>query len=216
MNKNYNVSAARLKREKEYRQDSILKAAKKVFFKEGYGRSTMDAIAKCAEITKPTVYQYFKSKDELFFSLMLPVIDSVTARLEEIKTDVSIKQITSIDELFNRLYKELYSIYLADQDSFEIILLFQQQYSLVMELREERRLIIISKVKLFYTRFRELITISVVNNLMKPVDVYQITDLLWINFSGIIQMKAYKPNADQHIKDMLELSKQAIIHYLKI
>jgi len=216
MKNDTNVSAQRLQKEKEYRRNSILEAAKKVFFKEGYAKATMDEIAKYAEITKPTVYQYFKSKDELFFSLMLPILDAVRERLEEIHGAVTLNKMSSIEELFDRIYEQLYSIYLSDPGSFEIIIIFQQQLRLVMQLREERRLIIISKVKLFYTKFRELIKVSIAHNLMKPVDVYQITDLLWINFSGIIQMKAYKPNADQHIKDMLELSKQAIIHYLKI
>ena len=216
MNQNKSVSAARIQREKEYRRDSIMEAAKKIFFKEGYTKATMDSIAKCAEITKPTVYQYFKSKDELFFSLMLPILDTVRERLDEIKTEVSLRKISSIEDLFDKIYGYLYTIYQADPGSFEIIIIFQQQLRLVKALSEERRLIIISKVKLFYTEFRELIKIAIKNQLIKDVDIYHLTDLLWINFSGIIQMKAYKPNADQHIKDMLEFSKEAIIHYLKI
>lgn len=193
-----------------------MEAAKKIFFKEGYAKATMDSIAKCAEITKPTVYQYFKSKDELFFSLMLPILDAVKEHLDEIKTEVSIQKISSVEELFDKIYGHLYDIYCVDPGSFEIIIIFQQQLRLVKSLSEERRLIIISKVKLFYTEFRELISVSIKNQLIKRVDVYHLTDLLWINFSGIIQMKAYKPNADRHIKEMLEFSKEAIIHYLKI
>ena len=216
MKNNFSVSAARVQREKEYRRDSILDAAKQVFFKVGYAKATMDSIAEFAEITKPTVYQYFKSKDELFFSLMLPIIDAIQERLMEIKTEVSQNKITTIEQLFDRIYEQLYTIYLSDPDAFKIIIIFQQQLRLVMALREERKSIIISKVKLFYVHFRELMKVSINHNLIKPVDVYQITDLLWINFSGIIQMKEYKPNADQHIKDMLEFSKQVIIYYLKI
>ena len=210
------ISAARMEREKGYRRDSILEAAKKIFFKEGYAKATMDSIAKCAEITKPTVYQYFKSKDELFFSLMLPILEAVTKRLNEIKAEVDLQKVSSTEELFNKIYHHLYAIYLTDPDSFEIIIIFQQQLRLVKALSEERRMVIISKVKLFYTEFRELIKISIEKQLIKQVNIYQLTDLLWINFSGIIQMKAYKPNADKHIKEMLEFSKQAIIHYLKI
>ncbi len=215
MNNHLSISAARVQREKEYRRNSILNAAKQVFFKVGYAKATMDNIAEFAEITKPTVYQYFKSKDELFFSLMLPLIDTIQERLLEIKTEVSLNKITTIEQLFDRIYDQLYNIYLSDPGSFKIIIVFQQQSRLVLALREERKTIIISKVKLFYVHFRALMEISIGHNLIKPVDVYQITDLLWINFSGIIQMKECKPRADQHIKDMLEFSKQVIINYLK-
>lgn len=216
MNKNKSISVARVQKEKEYRRNSILEAAKQVFFKVGYAKATMDNIAKFAEITKPTVYQYFKSKDELFFSLMLPILDAVIGRLDELKTEVSLQRISSLEDLFDKIYGHLYDIYCVDPGSFEIIIIFQQQLRLIKSLNEGRRLIIISKVKQFYTEFRELISLSIKNKLIKKVDVYHLTDLLWINFSGIIQMKAYKPNADRHIKEMLELSKETIIHYLKI
>jgi len=216
MKNHLSISAARVQKEKEQRRNSILEAAKKVFFKVGYAKATMDDIAKFAEITKPTVYQYFRSKDELFFSLMLPLIDTIQERLLEIKTEVSLNKITTIKQLFGRIYDQLYTIYLSDPGSFKIIIVFQQQSRLVLALRVERKSIIISKVKLFYVHFRALMKISIDHNLIKPVDVYQITDLLWINFSGIIQMKEYKPNANQHVKDMLGFSKQVIINYLKI
>ena len=71
-------------REKNWRIQSILEAAKKIFFAKGYAKATMDEIAFEAEISKPTIYQYFKSKDDLFFSLMLPVIDEIGKQLKKV------------------------------------------------------------------------------------------------------------------------------------
>ena len=48
-----------------------LDAALKVFAKYGYAAATMDAIAAEAGLTKPTLYQYFPSKDDLFHEMML-------------------------------------------------------------------------------------------------------------------------------------------------
>ncbi len=216
MKKNISISTLRLQKEKESRRHSILMAAKQVFFEVGYVKATMDTIAKHAEITKPTVYQYFKGKDELFFSLMIPIIDLVKESLIEIKTGVIDNKIVSTEMLFDTIYNQLFHIYSEDPGTFEIIIIFQHQFRLIMELREERRSIIISKVKLFYTEFRELMEISIQKGLIKPVDLYQITDMIWISFTGIIQMKEYKTNAGQHIKDMMEFSKHVIINYLKV
>ncbi len=47
-----------------------LDAALSVFSNNGYSAATMDAIATEAGMTKPTLYQYFASKEELFKEMM--------------------------------------------------------------------------------------------------------------------------------------------------
>lgn len=55
----------RKQREKEERQESILEAAKVLFYQQGFHDTTMAQIAKQAELAKGTLYLYFKSKEEL-------------------------------------------------------------------------------------------------------------------------------------------------------
>jgi len=52
-------------REKENRVRQIINAAEDIFFSKGVDTATIDEIAKRAEISKGTVYLYFKSKEEL-------------------------------------------------------------------------------------------------------------------------------------------------------
>ena len=54
------------------REARILKAALKVFSEAGYSGATMDAVAAEAGLSKPTLYQYFASKDALFQAMLLP------------------------------------------------------------------------------------------------------------------------------------------------
>lgn len=49
----------------------LLTAALTVFSRNGYTATTMDSIAAEAGLTKPTLYQYFNGKDELFHAMML-------------------------------------------------------------------------------------------------------------------------------------------------
>lgn len=53
------------------KQQRILDAALKVFSQSGYSGASMDAVAAEAGLTKPTLYQYFPSKEMLFESMML-------------------------------------------------------------------------------------------------------------------------------------------------
>lgn len=47
------------------KEEQIIEAARDLFSTYGYKRVSMDEIAKKANVTKKTVYSYFKSKEEL-------------------------------------------------------------------------------------------------------------------------------------------------------
>lgn len=49
----------------------FVSAAIKVFAESGYSGATMDAVAKEAGLSKPTLYQYFDGKEQLFAQIML-------------------------------------------------------------------------------------------------------------------------------------------------
>ncbi len=56
---------------KQAKERRILQAALSVFCSEGYSGASMDAIAASAEVSKPTLYQYFGTKEQLFAAIML-------------------------------------------------------------------------------------------------------------------------------------------------
>lgn len=55
----------RKEREREHRREDILDAAQHVFFEKGLPTATMDEIAEIAELSKGTLYLYYKSKEDL-------------------------------------------------------------------------------------------------------------------------------------------------------
>jgi len=54
-------------------------------FSKGYLKTTMDEIAFEAQISKPTIYQYFNAKEALYSSLMLPFLEEFGAQMERIE-----------------------------------------------------------------------------------------------------------------------------------
>ncbi len=72
----------RKKREKEKRKSMIIDAAEKVFFKKGYENATMDEVAKEAELSKGTLYLYFKSKEILHFEINLKGLNILSNMLK--------------------------------------------------------------------------------------------------------------------------------------
>jgi TetR/AcrR family transcriptional regulator len=61
----------RKEREKEHRREEIINAAQKVFFEKGLQVATMDEIADAAELSKGTLYLYYKSKEDLYLGVMV-------------------------------------------------------------------------------------------------------------------------------------------------
>jgi TetR/AcrR family transcriptional regulator, mexJK operon transcriptional repressor len=59
------------------RENRILEAALTVFARAGYTACTMDAVAAEAGLSKPTLYQYFESKESLFAAMMRGKRDEV-------------------------------------------------------------------------------------------------------------------------------------------
>lgn len=51
------------------RKEQILKAAEKVFARKGFQEATVSDVAREAELSEATIYEYFSSKEELLFSI---------------------------------------------------------------------------------------------------------------------------------------------------
>ena len=73
----------RKEREKEQRRNDIINAAEKLFFSKGYDSVSMDEIANFAEVSKGTLFVYFKNKESLFFAVVLRGARLLNAMIEE-------------------------------------------------------------------------------------------------------------------------------------
>jgi len=74
--------SARKEREKQQRRETILAAARELFFEKGY-RTTMEEISARAELSKGTLYLYFTSKDELYISVIMEGFRILEERMEK-------------------------------------------------------------------------------------------------------------------------------------
>src|SRR6201986_4175353 len=57
--------------DRDARREAILEVAEEVFLEEGFGAASMSTIAARLGGSKGTLYNYFKSKDELFQAYVL-------------------------------------------------------------------------------------------------------------------------------------------------
>jgi AcrR family transcriptional regulator len=115
---------SRKTREGQTRRRELLSAAEVLFAKNGFFKTTMADIAEEAEFAIGTLYQLFRSKEEIYLSL---VDEKVTAYLSEVdaETRSAIGQAAKIDALihtklnFFEHNRSFFRIYVAEWSGFE-------------------------------------------------------------------------------------------------
>jgi AcrR family transcriptional regulator len=114
------------RREREFlaHREEILMAAQKVFAAKGFFSTTMSDIAGEAEFGTGTLYKYFKSKEELYFTLIDEKTEEInrlvraelsqeTSAAERIKTALKLQF-----EFFER-NRDFFRIYISERSRFE-------------------------------------------------------------------------------------------------
>ncbi len=109
--------AERKQREKEARIRQIQNSAASIFYKKGYGDTTMDEIAQAAEISKATIYLYFKSKEDLYFGIIEPALNKLGKRLVKIAGDKS----EAADLTVKKLTDATYDFYEHTPDAYHLV-----------------------------------------------------------------------------------------------
>jgi AcrR family transcriptional regulator len=114
------------RKEREYlaHREEILSAAEKVFAAKGFFPTTMSDIARKAEFGTGTLYKYFRSKEELYFTLIDEKVEEVNrlVKAELSKKTSAIERIKKVLELqfeFIERNRDFFRIYISERNRFE-------------------------------------------------------------------------------------------------
>lgn len=67
------------KTERALKREAVLAAAAHVFSERGYHRASLDEVAQVLNVTKPTLYYYFKNKEAMLFACVQHGLDMLEA-----------------------------------------------------------------------------------------------------------------------------------------
>lgn len=101
-------------------QEKILKTALELFFKYGIKRVTMDDIAKELGMSKKTIYQFYKEKDDLVNQLVVVEMqkqECVFKNIEEQAQD-PIHEIILISNTMSKMMQHINPIFFLDLQKF--------------------------------------------------------------------------------------------------
>jgi AcrR family transcriptional regulator len=113
------TTRARREREKKERRQSILRAAREVFFENGFHRATVDSVAERAEVSKGTVYLYFESKETILAHLLLEGLDEL---IEDLEGAYAADEPLSAEERLRRLGRAYLDFFDREPQYFRLLM----------------------------------------------------------------------------------------------
>ena len=72
-------------RDREVKRDAVIRAAAREFNRKGYHNTSLDDIAARLEVTKPTVYYYVTSKEQLLFQCFVAGVERIRAAFRDVR-----------------------------------------------------------------------------------------------------------------------------------
>ena len=203
----------RRRREIELRRKQIQDAATKLFFSKGLKSTTMDDIAKLSELSMGTLYQYFKSKDELYVSLNVSHSEYTLSRIEKINNNRKLSPEEKVLGLKDALYDSL----LYEPRSLSIIfhtLMEDTLENLSRDMREQILEIVGEVMRQIASIFEE----GIAQDKFLEGNRTEYADILFASFLGLVIWEEAKrkinPNKD-YIKTTLDKSFEILLRGIK-
>lgn len=192
-------------REKQQRRQQILGAAKAVFSARGFLGATMEEIAEAAELGIGTLYLYFRSKEELYVSLLLEAMDLFSAELETIRASSR-----APEEKVRAVWEFFYRYYQAYPDYYRMLMFLHREgvpASLSREVIDEINRRAARNFRLAAAIVREGMEAGVYRR-GRPREV---VDLLWSLMMGLVQLAETRRNLGVEAGTIEELHRNALV-----
>jgi AcrR family transcriptional regulator len=181
-------------------KESVMDAAEKLFESKGYEATTVDEIAYNTGISKATVYAYYKSKEEIWDSLM--------CRYMEFMLEDARKAADGEGTFEERYYKLCFALVAKFEEHPVIYRGTLGKISMDMEQEIYKKIYDVGEAtnEAIADFIRSGIKEGVVR---KDIDIYPVVIMMWSSISGIISMASDK---EEYLKMRFDMSKE---EYLK-
>jgi TetR/AcrR family transcriptional regulator len=178
------TTRARRKREKEERRQSILQAAREVFFENGFHRATVDDVAERAEVSKGTVYLYFESKETILAFLLLEGLDELVEKLEQA---YAASEPLAADERLRRLSIAYLRFFREDPEYFRLLMAMDRgrfQDSVTPEIYQQVLSASLDGLDWVAKAIRQ----GVDEGIFRCCDAQQAASILWATMNGVLEL----------------------------
>ncbi len=198
-------------REKKLRKAAIIDAAEKIFFPHGIKNTTMDQIAEEAELSKGTLYLYFKNKEDLLLEIAVKGLD----KLGELMNQAFDDNKTGLENAYN-MGKTYHQFSIHYKDYYESLVYFESQTLDKISSRKINKIIRTNSplaiIKDVLDKGKEDKTIR------DDIPSYELAIIMWTQLTGILQfirsrkkiMEVFQCDEQELIENHLLIIKDSI------
>jgi len=192
-------------REKENRRNTILRAARKLFFERGFKSVTVDDIATKSEVSKGSIYLCFESKEEIYAQILIADNQALYKRVKNFSaTEATASQLLLE---YSRIYV---NFFLEDTELFRILMTFMLQTG-QMNLTEKQNVELIWSTNQNINVISEIIQKGISSGEFSPVDnVWRLQNAIWGILNGIVSLYVFTGNPTKRIERIHSTVKQGI------
>ena len=177
------------KKEKENRKNTILRAARRLFFDRGFKSVTVDNIAAKSEVSKGSIYLCFESKEEIYAQILISDNIALYERIKNFSaTEASASQLLLE---FARIYVDYF---LNDNELFRILMTFMMQTG-QMNLTEKQNTELIRSTNENIKIISEIIKKGIDSGEFAPIgNIRQMQNAIWGMLNGVISLYVFTGN----------------------
>lgn len=177
----------RRRRERDVRRELAIDAAMRIYEEEGYHAITMEKIAERAELSRAALYLYFKNKDEIVISAIVPHADYFARVLQKVyDSRESIKEelLEKLWECFQRFYEKDPVVFTAWQ--------FLHESETIGNLAAELRDILHESGTKVVALQHKIVEYAVAEKIFIQCDHRTLSEVIWSTFLGIVYVERSK------------------------
>jgi len=189
--------------EKAARRQAILDAAKRVYSDKGFLGATVEDIAAAARVSVGTIYLYFRSKEDLYVSLLFDTMAVFTRELQRIRAsgqppDRKLRAAWDFFLRFQQRFPESYRVF---------FLLHQKDFSAAVSLETMRRLNRAAGRN--FAIAADIVRQGMDAGIYRRGNPREIVDLLWSMFMGIVHLSETRGNVGLERPTLRQLHRSA-------
>ena len=177
------------KKEKENRKNTILRAARRLFFDRGFKSVTVDNIAAKSEVSKGSIYLCFESKEEIYAQILISDNIALYERIKNFSTTEASASQLLLE--FARIYVDYF---LNDNELFRILMTFMLQTG-QMNLTEKQNTELIRSTNENIKIISEIIQKGIDSGEFSPIgNIRQMQNAIWGMLNGVISLYVFTGN----------------------
>ncbi|MEA3495744.1 MAG: TetR/AcrR family transcriptional regulator [Bacteroidota bacterium] len=171
------------KEKSQSKRKSILDSAVIIFAKDGINKGTIASIAKQADIGKGTIYEYFKSKEEIFEEMLNYFFKDLFSGWKQLnKLEISTKK--KLEKIFDLTFDYLSSI--NEKNYHQLIILMEiMLFAIRKDLEQSSKIDLSEILRNLYKIIVPIIDAGKKEGLLKNINKEYFTFLLFSSLDGI-------------------------------